>query len=115
MVKDLIDESTFDPIKSCSSLVKFVLVVFVPIFAFKFLRTNFEQLNSGPFVQKYGTLYDNIVISPNHPLAINFVPNFALRRFVLAFSTVFFQDLLFLQLIMFIYTTLYVHGFTASV
>ena len=69
-------------------------------------------MGSDEIKTKFGTLYNNINFASEHgKMAVinNFV--FCARRFVLAFTTIFISDFLWLQLFIYLYSTLIVTTF----
>ena len=88
-----------------SSFIKFTLVCFIPIFSLLYLKRKQLRLEDDHYKIRYGTLYRNVKTTNPTALYTNFV--FCLRRFMLTFATIFFGNWLFLQIIVFTYTTLF--------
>ena len=98
-----IQTGTLDLIKSTSSAIKLCLVIFVPIFSLYFLSKNLTNLQDLNYKMRYGTLYQN-VNTDKKSIKANFI--FCLRRFLLAFATIYFSEVLILQIMVFTYTNL---------
>jgi len=96
-----------------SSLLKFILVCFIPVFSLNYLKKNKSVLDQDFYKIRYGTLYSNIRINQPGALNTNFV--FCLRRFMLTFATVYFRQWLILQIMVYTYTTLFKVCFYISV
>lgn len=93
LIKVATQTGTLDPIKSSSSVIKLCLVIFVPVFSLYFLSKNLNNLEDANLKIRYGTLYQN-VHTDKKSIKANFI--FCLRRFLLAFATIYFSEVLIL-------------------
>ena len=113
LIKAAFETHSLDVIKSMSSFIKFSLVLFIPVFSVLYLKGRQHMLEQDHYKIRYGTLYRNVQTSNSAALYTNFV--FCFRRFILTFATVFFGKWLFLQIIVYTYTTLFQACFFISV
>ena len=85
--------------------IKAIQVVGIPIFGFWYLRKHYIFLDKKEIKVPYGSYYQNIKTNKGKEILI-FIPLFCFRRFLLAAVTVLFEDFLWGQLFVYIYSSM---------
>jgi hypothetical protein len=85
---------------------KLLLLVFLPIFSYCFLRRNKKKLEDPDFSKRYITLYANL--KTNASSAYLHTALFSSRRLLIIWSTIYLNDFLITNIFLSIFSSLYI-------
>ena len=81
----------------------------LPVFAYFYLKKNFELLDDAKFEQKFGTLYSNHN-TRRGTIKVS-MPIFCIKRIIIALGTCFIVQPVAANIMIYIYTSLFSLGF----
>ena len=92
--------------------LKLAFNLYMPIFSYLYLRKNFDKLDEPNFEKKYGTLYSNH--STKRATIILSLPIFCFKRFLIALGTVFINQPIAINIMIYIYSSLFSLGYNMT-
>jgi len=75
------------------------MLLFVPVFAFFYLRANQFQMNVEEFKQKFISLYTNI--KPHNQISYMYTLLFCIRRYIIGVMTIFLNSFVVFNIIVY--------------
>ena len=99
--------------KFATQIFKFSLNLILPVFAYFHLKKNFNKLDDNKFENKFGTLYENHNVKRS--TIIFSMPIFCIKRMIFALGTIFIEQPVAANIMIYMYTSLFSLGFNLTV
>lgn len=86
-----------------------MLICFLPVFSFKYLKDHREELNDPQFITAFGTLYTNLITDKTSAYIMPCI--FCVKRLLIALATVFMQDFILMSIYIYSFSSLFSIGY----
>lgn len=103
------NEGGFDMESLPASILKFFIIMSLPVFSLFQLKRNFEKLDDPDFNKKFGTLFQNLYVKKSSATVMTTL--FCTKRIILALTTVYLNNFVLASIYYYSFSSLFSIGY----